>query len=409
MNIPMRLFVPLLIVFSLLTVSCGDGTDEPRYPIPAQADRTVLVYMSAENDLSGTYSQADLIEMRKGSKSMGRNNNLIVYVDESNSRVKPYLLRIVNGETADSIPYSSDRLASDPQTLRNVLQKVISRYPAKEYALGLWGHASGWLIESDSVAVEQPAAARRRAYGRDTGDNSFSSSYGTWLNIPTMASVLSSLPVRLKYIFCDCCNMMSVETAYELRDVTEYLIGSPAEIPGYGAPYETVVPAMMKKNDFAEAIVDNYYAHYNGTGKDVALSVIRTEGEGLTRLAEVTREVLYNAFHDQTGYPGIYGLIYYLDKNMIDMNDLMLRFASADDYDRWKDALKEVVVYKKMATQWRTNGHVYFSDFTVTEERYGGISIFVPQKPGNNDYAQYNEDIRKMGWYYAAGYSDIGW
>ena len=49
------------------------------------------------------------------------------------------------------------------------------------------------------------------------------------MNITQMARAMKGLP-KLDYIFADCCNMMCAEVAYELKDATRYLIGSPAEI-----------------------------------------------------------------------------------------------------------------------------------------------------------------------------------
>ena len=45
----------------------------------------------------------------------------------------------------------------------------------------------------------------------------------------------------------DACYMQSVEVIYQLRDRTDYFIGSPTEIPGPGAPYEAVVPALFSQ------------------------------------------------------------------------------------------------------------------------------------------------------------------
>ena len=51
-------------------------------------------------------------------------------------------------------------------------------------------------------------------------------------------------------------------------------------------------------------------------------------------------------------------------------------------------------------------GHVYFGTFDMTEENFGGMSMFVPKwtlQKTDNEY------IKKMGWYYAAGYESVGW
>ena len=72
------------------------------------------------------------------------------------------------------------------------------------------------------------------------------------------------------------------------------------------------------------------------------------------------------------------------------------------------------VAYKKFAYPWRAN-HVTSGDFTASEERYGGVSMYVPM-----DASKYSSDIRdviaiqnknihKMAWYQAAGLADLGW
>jgi hypothetical protein len=83
-----------------------------------------------------------------------------------------------------------------------------------------------------------------------------------------------------------------------------------------------------------------------------------------------------------------------------------------------------------MATVWMSSGGYYyderhvpftnssetqFRDFKVTEERYGGISMFSPQNTSTllaRD-KQYQEKQRKnisqMQWFTAAGYDVLGW
>ena len=370
------------------------------------ADRTVLVYMSGENSLYD-FIDSDMNEMKTGSKKIG-DNNLLVYVDRGRTQELPWLARIRNGEIVDKVTISEmgisekDEYATDPKVMEAVVSYAFSRYPAKnqDYGLVLWGHASGWLLE-DSVAV----GARQRAYGIDNGKNTASDS-GKWINIPTLASVLSKLP-HLSFIFADCCNFQCLENAYELRQVTDYLIGSPAEIPGDGAPYDTVVPVMFEPTAFPRAIVDRYFAQ-KSMGLEVPLSVIRTDR--LENLAAATREALRTIVPGFGGeLPNMDGLIhYYFTYRYYDANDFMLKYLPATDYTVWKNALDQAVSYKKMATMWQTNRQwdSNYGDFTVTEARYGGASMYIPQTA---DYTHYQETIKKMAWYHAAGYQEAGW
>lgn len=418
----MKKILLAIIGLAALTACHKDKDPEPQPAV--LADRTVLVYMSGECSL-WSFVESDLYEMKTGSMTIG-NNNLLVYVDRGSTNEIPWLARIKEGKYVDSVSIKDivremnltpartsvddDPYASDGQVMEGVIRYAFKKYPSQndDYALAFFGHGSGWLMR-DSVAYT--AMARKKGWGVDNGTNG-SSDNGKWMNIPTMAKVLSKLP-HLKYMFFDCCNMMCLEVAYELRNATDYIIGSPAEIPAVGAPYTTVVPAMFEPTTFWQSITDRYFEQRAG-GYDVPLSVIKTSE--MENLATATRTVL-KAVAPQFGgeYPDMSDLIHYYydydhDKEFYDANDFILKYAEPDDYDRWKQALDRAVVYKKMATSWMINksswSNYYGKYFTVTEEKYGGVSMFVPT------YIQQTSDnrfIQRMAWYYAAGYSEIGW
>jgi len=410
----------LLLAFCAITaLTACNKENEQEAVIP---DRTVLIYMAAENNLTQWgnepffFVEEDLQQIKEGVKTIG-NNRLAVYVDKAktslqNSTAKPYLLYFSNGQLTDSIPME-ESLTADPAVLERVAQKAFGDNPANGYGLVLWGHGSGWNIKNDSVAYN--SMARRKAYGSDTGNDTHNSSGKYCMNIPSMAKALSHVP-HLDFIFCDCCYMACIENAYELRNVTDYLIGSAAEIPGEGAPYQTVVPAMMEKTTFWRSIVDRYYEQ-RADGLDVPLAAIKTSE--VANLASATATVLQSCKETMgDGYPNTDGLIhYYYDRTYgnqyYDMNDFILRFAAASDYALWKQAFDKAVVYKKMAKEWKTNvvplygtWNEFYGDFEMTEERFGGVSMFIPQY---STRLTDNMTISQMGWYYAAGYDSIGW
>lgn len=372
------------------------------------ADRTVLVYINGENSLNA-YIDEELEEMMTGSRQIG-DNNLLVYVDRAKSGELPWLGRIYQGELTDVVNLAEmgisnqDEYSTDPKVMEAVMRYAFENYPSKnnDYGLVLWGHASGWLL-ADSVAYTN--VARQRAYGVDSGSN-IKRDKGKWINIPTMAKILKKLP-RLRFIFADCCNFQCLETAYELKDVAEFIIGSPAEIPGVGAPYDTVVPAMFEQNTFYSSILDRY-AEQRAEGLEVPLSVICTAG--MEKLAAATSQVLQTIVPAFNGaVPDMEGVIhYYYTYQYFDANDFVRKYAPIADYEQWKQAFNDVVVYRCMASEWMTNVRwdPYYSDFTVTEDRYGGVSMYVPQV---SDYWTYANNIKKMGWYRAAGYPEVGW
>ena len=135
----------------------------------------------------------------------------------------------------------------------------------------------------------------------------------------------------------------------------------------------------------------------------------------MEKVAQATRIALLSVREELAGrYPDMKGIIHYYHTNtgndflpeyniFYDAGDFMRTFAPADVYQQWRQALDRAIVGKRMATQWATDKdwQMKYSDFTVTEEKFHGVSMFVPQDPDKGDYAQYNEDIKQMAWYAA--------
>ena len=229
----------------------------------------------------------------------------------------------------------------------------------------------------------------------------------------TMARILTEWGHPLKFILADCCQFQCIESAYELRNTTEYIIGSPAEIPDVGAPYNTITKAMFSTaDDFYREMTDAYFAQ-TSEGYRVPLSVIRTSK--LEQLAKATEKALKEFAVPAEQCPDLRNqhLIYYkgpgVNAVMYDMNDFMLMNAPETIYSSWKEALDKVVVNKTFTPRWMTFKQIDFSQFEMTEERYGGISMFIPQQRSFSNYSKYNQDIRKTAWYWAAHLNEIGW
>lgn len=390
----------------LLFASCKKHDDST----PTIAKRTVIVYVSAENNLSD-YATSDLNEMIKGAQQLSDNQNLIAFIDKADASL-PSIVRFKGGQQEVDTDYAptEDFLNSDPEKFYDVLAWITNKYKAESYGLVLWGHADGGIIENDSVEIAQ-GSRLRKAYGIDNGDNSGSASVGKWMNIPSMHMALKALGIQWKFIFADCCNMSSAEVAYELRDVAEYLIGSPGEIPGDGAPYDLLVPDFFGTSaDFYKKIVDDYADRYSST---VPLAVIQLSE--MAQLAQATRQALaaVNPVRGASDTPNPYGLIYYygsvnLDLRVLqDIQDYFYSYAPTDSYATWKQAFDRAVIYKRKAERWMTNGIVNFYNFTVTDDNYGGMCMFFPMERFAN--RTWNQTMNQLGWYYAVNWSAYGW
>lgn len=271
------------VCLSVFLVACED-----KEPDTSIGNRTVLVYIAADNSLASFASQ-DLAEMKVGMTKVYTNVHLLVYIDDGKS---PRLLELKNeGGTVvekEVKTYPSRNSVGVDET-QEVFADVFSnsQYQADSYGLVYWSHGDGWL--------PYPLGAGTRWVGQDKGNGD------NRMNISEFVEILRTAP-RFDFILFDACFMLSVEVAYELRDYTDYCVGSPTEIPGPGASYDVVVPAMFSAENVAVNIAKAYYEPYaakyddgngisnnNWTG---GASVCALRTDRLDDLARATKQIL---------------------------------------------------------------------------------------------------------------------
>ncbi len=411
----------ILLATALFFGACGcDDEDDDDTGL---AERTVLVYMAADNNLS-KFADLDLKELKEGSKQLGKWRKLIVYVNQTAPKV-PYVARIKNGELVDSTSLEKS-ITADPAILEDMLGYIRRKYPAQSYGLCLWGHASGWAISNDSVAYKTS-----RAYGLDQGKGR-----DYWMNIPSMARAIANGmgSDRLRFILADSCNFLCIESAYELRNVTDYLIGSPAEIPERGAPYHLVVPTLFDTSaTFYKSVIDTYYDYYldeivarptyyyNETHGDLAgysVPLAVTKSDELDNLAQATASLL-ETIHDKLtpedtirqhrimlyscnwGYKSCYDIYQTLSVN-----------TSESDFNNWKPAFEKAVPYRRFSRKWLSQITLMedcMNQFEATAEQCGVVSMFFPNKNYKSLHPNMNTAIQRFQWNNVIRWQQYGW
>lgn len=423
----------ILIAICLLSglTSCHHDDDTPE---DNTARRTVLVYMAAENNLT-RFATEDLEEMKTGSLKLAEDQNLVIYVDKAGSLTTPYIVRAKNGELVDTI-FMKEALSADPTTLQDVIQYTREHFPAKSYGLLLWGHASGWLVSTkDSISRTRGSSILEpKAYGGATGNNSSSSSGNYWMNIVPMAKAIQNGmgSDHLSFIFGDCCSFGCLEVAYELRNVTDYVIGSPAEIPDMGAPFDLIVPDMFIETDnFYAKIIDHYFDYYldifknnpqyynkkvgDLAGYSVPLAVVKTSG--LDNLAYATSTLLGTIAEkvSTSGSLDLDKVMYYAisqKKYSYDMYHVFKKNTSAADFDTWKAAFLQAVPYRLFSMKWMTEISSLrneMENFDATKDDCGVVSMFFPSTYYNGTNPNWNKAIQQYQWNNVIHWEQYGW
>lgn len=352
-------------------VACGDR-DDPQ-PAGKDVDRTVLVYMIADNatnslGLAGN-DVADMNEMATAARAGALGNGrLLVYhaaagTDKGVAPELKELDRHGRWTTLKVYPTGGGVTSVDVSRMRQVLTDVRSLAPAAGYGLVLWSHATGW----DQTPVT-------RSFGDDRGHT---------MNIPSLAEALDGF--EHEYIYFDCCLMATVEVAYELRHASGTIIASGTELHADGMPYHLTLRPLMAVPFDAEATARATFNHYDGLRGDdrmCTISVISTSS--IDRLAATTRNIMEQGprltLNGQQSYrPGFYTLYD------------MARFIDGLDVDealkrQWHAAFDRVVTLA-LATE------TILGYFPI--ETYCGLGTYIPLSPLDTGYRGYDT----LGWW----------
>lgn len=429
------LFILLSVIF--VFAACNKDDNGGSLP-PEPKKRTVIVYLTADNNISSYLSQ-DLSEMMKGARNLSEDCNLIAFVDVVNQT--PFVAKI----TADSLgivrKWSKDFYSTDPDSMLSVFQWIINKYPAHEYATIFEGHGSGSIINKDTLANKFFSF---KAYGYDQV-NATSSKFAAWINVPTIAKVLEKLP-HMEYIFFDCCCMANIETVYELRKSADYIIAPTSETPAKGAPYESIVPLLSMETESAcNAIIQHYVSDsYFGATGGVCLAAIKTSE--LKELKDKTKSLLLKIYKELRSQDSDYNklivdrkhcIYYYRDATTRGYNvlhDMKCVFRHAldeeyiteADYNTWLASFNNAVVFKSTPKKteyndiWMTDRYsIYPSiDFDIfrdffTPDYYGALSMTFPTPEYDQalsvGYLSVNKTMFQYEWCNDVGWHQFGW
>lgn len=414
----MRKLLSLSLALLLLLAGCVEHeSPAPEIPALTKGDtvaRTLFVYIMAENSLGRLYVDYDLEEIRNGAAGVNDDSRLFVYVDNCDTTSFPavHQFHYSNDELHEKkiFSFDSDPCSSDTATLGKVLDVILADYPTKKLDIIMWSHADGWLRSPNK-------AGWLRSVGIDNGKNNYTNNVVKSIEMEELAVLLKRLPVKVDRLMFDACLMQGVEVAYALRDAADWIIASPAEIPGNGAPYDKIVPAFFSEYDGVEGIMDEYKEAYDLFSGGVVLSAVCTAH--MQELADVTRASVkkYLAAGNSNVYDGLFSYVpggaYYSKTSYpayYDINAVMKGLLAAGEYNVWRAALDKAVPYLKIS-----DSHDWFSALVTGRNPYievdtdvcSGMSMYVPQDKSfcNN----FNRDFKTTEWYKAAGWDEAGW
>lgn len=417
----------LLIASLLLLVSChkNDAPDDP--VLPDGADRTVLVYMAAQNSLGGgNYHHKDSLEIMNGHKSIPMGGRVLMFIDD---QYAPRLYEVMCNTDRPRLVkrWDKDICSTDPATLTEVLTYVKQHFVSREYGLVMWSHADGWLPPTNTAYPKSVRRPSLLSFGIDNGTNGKWSDVGPQMDVADMASAIAEAGIHCKFIFFDACLMQNLEVDYALRHVTDYVVASPMATPGNGSYYAHDIqsgffsedPSDLARTYLEDVQSTSLSADYSDFG--LSISCIRTDA--LEPLAQALRDALPHSTVMNRASADLSDVLHYqaytrryaLRPHNYDARQALRAILPAEDFHRVSAALDAAVVYHGSSpTFWIGPGDFDYQYVPVSTDDYRSVSLFIPQtvyttNASATTHGDLNEAFRQTEWYRDAGWAQTGW
>lgn len=403
----MKKFALIFVVFALALSSCRKDDIETR-SVP-DYDRTVLVYMVANNSLNSDAYQ-NIRQMVSGAQQFNNiKTRYLVYLDPRYSDPSaddvggnaPRLISItvdpMGNAQRNIIKWYPDQNSASSAVMQSVIADAFAISPSKSYGLVLWSHGMGWLPDEFVKRKQQvrtmfsvrryPAGLIREIDYPDT--KSFGQDGNNWMEV---ADIAAGIPDnKFEFIAFDACYMGTIEVAYALRNKANYIISSPAEILTAGFPYDRIIPCLFGKSLDLQGIADTFFDSYNtlsGDYRSATISLVKTSE--LEPLKDVVAEIISSNRAAVSGIPlskvQTFNRFSFSGYYFFDLTDVVSRVATASQIQKLKDQMDKTVLYK--------NHTPYFLSFIEIKE-FSGLSMYIPQAADQSLEAYYST----LEWY----------
>ena len=308
-----KLFTLFICMISLAMTFTG--CSEEAFDTDSVNKQTMLVFYPWTGDKSSTGLLGDLqnnidsicdgIIDRKGLN----NSRVLVFLSDKYNHSTLYDLQYnATTKSVDRVPLKEYEGASyaSAEGIADILNEVKTKASALNYALIVGAHGCGWTYASDWSKYPdyaRPSVTRPR-------DNNFSGiQFGPDPNAPltrffgsvslaenameisTLAEGIRESGLKMQYILFDACYMSNIETAYELKDVTNYMIASGSEIMAAGLPYRSMWSYLNSSTPNYSGIVSTSVNFYKNNSSAPFCNLAAIDCRQVEKLAGVMKDI----------------------------------------------------------------------------------------------------------------------
>ena len=308
-----KLFTLFICMISLAMTFTG--CSEEAFDTDSVNKQTILAFYPWTGDKSSTgllgYLQNNIDSICDGiiNRKGLNNSRVLVFLSDKYNHSTLYDLQYnATTKSVDRVPlkeYEGTSYAS-AEGFADILNEVKTQADALNYALIVGVHGCGWTYASDWSRYPyyaRPSVTRPR-------DNNFSGiQFGPDPNAPltrffgsvslaenamdisTLAEGIRESGLKMQYILFDACYMSNIETAYELKDVTNYMIASGSEIMAAGLPYRSMWSYLNSATPNYSSIVSTSVNFYKNNSSAPFCNLAAIDCRQVEKLASVMKDI----------------------------------------------------------------------------------------------------------------------
>ena len=304
-----------LFICSISLALTFTGCSEEAFDTDSVNKQTILVFYPWTGSKSSTgllgYLQNNIDSICDGiiDRKGLNNSRVLVFLSNKYNHSTLYDLQYnATTKSVDRVPlkeYEGTSYAS-AEGIADIMNEVKTKASALNYALIVGVHGCGWTYASDWSRYPyyaRPSVTRPR-------DNNFSGiQFGPDPNAPltrffgsvslaenamdisTLAEGIRESGLKMQYILFDACYMSNIETAYELKDVTNYMIASGSEIMAAGLPYRSMWSYLNSPTPNYSGIVSTSVNFYKNNSSAPFCNLAAIDCRQVEKLASVMKDI----------------------------------------------------------------------------------------------------------------------
>ncbi len=386
-----RKFIHVVIV--LLVLLCSSCSNDDQSSWSDENLQTVLIYMPWSTNLTNYFEQnLEDLEIAISNGAL-RNERLIVFFATSPDEATLFEIEFQKDKCVRSLlqEYSVSTF-STAQGVASLIKDVKAIAPARKYAMIVGSHAMGWLpvnapyslYSSQKEYWQYEDVPLTRYFGGLTSEYQ--------IDISVFAEGIARSGTKMEYILFDDCYMSSIEVAYDLKNVTDYLIASPTEVMAYGFPYAEIGQYLFGEVNYA-GIAEGFLSFYENYSMMPCGTIGITVCSELDNMATLMKEINLRHQFDEEKLSTLQPMDGHTPVIFFDFADYVSKLCSdAELLEQFYVQLEKTSPSKYCLS---TRSYYSMSRGRVNIDTYSGITI---SDPSQNSKAKAKMET---GWYMA--------